>query len=91
MRFEQLKIVSYNNPYIIGILTDYTYTTVPSAVNNLVVDVIPDDSIILLWDPPTRPNGILTYYDVIVFNELTGFNFSTTIPALDEHEVTSQD
>ena len=56
-------------------------------MNNLVVDVISDASIVVLWDPPSRPNGIFTHYDVIMFNELSGFNFSTAIPAWDDHEV----
>ena len=57
-------------------------------MNNVVVDVISDEIIDVLWDPPTRPNGILTYYTIIVFNEMTGFNFSTTVPASDYTETT---
>ena len=62
--------------------------TVPSEVNNLVVDVISNEIIDVLWDPPTHPNGILTYYTITVFNEMTGFNFSRTLPATDFTETT---
>lgn len=33
------------------------------------------------------PNGILTYYDVIVFNRLTEFNFSVQVNASDVRQV----
>ena len=62
--------------------------TVPSEVNNLVVDAISNEIIDVLWDPPTHPNGILTYYTITVFNEMTGFNFSRTLPASDFTETT---
>lgn len=66
---------------------EYLYTTAPSKVNNLVIEVLSNTSIYILWDPPTRPNGILIYYNITVFNEMSGFNFSTEIPAFEEHEV----
>ena len=64
------------------------YYTAPSEVKNLAVDVISNEIIDVLWDPPTQPNGILTHYTVIVLNERTGFNFSTTVPASDYTEIT---
>ena len=57
-------------------------------MNNVVVDVISNEIIDVLWDPPIRPNGILTYYTIIVFNEMTAFNFSTAVPASDYTETT---
>lgn len=60
----------------------------PSEVSSVLIDVISNESIDVLWDPPTRPNGILTYYSVIVFNEMTGFNFSMTVPASEYTEIT---
>ena len=60
----------------------------PSEVNNIVIDVISNEIIDVQWDPPSQPNGILTQYTIIVFNEMTGFNFSTTIPASDDTEAT---
>ena len=60
----------------------------PSEVNNLVIDVISNEIIDVLWDPPTRPHGILTHYTIIVFNEMTGFNFSTMVSASDYAEAT---
>ena len=60
---------------------------VPSEVNHVVINVTSDSSILVQWDPPTYPNGILTFYDVIVFNILTNFNFSAQIDVLDTREV----
>ena len=57
-------------------------------MKNLAVDVISNEIIDVLWDPPTQPNGILTHYTVIVLNERTVFNFSTTVPASDYTEIT---
>ena len=51
----------------------------PSQVNNVAIEVLSNNSILVKWDPPTRPNGVITYYDIIVFNERTGFNFSRAI------------
>ena len=48
-----------------------------------MVDVINDSSIEIQWGPPARPNGILTHYSIEVFNQLTGFNFSCEVNALD--------
>ena len=59
----------------------------PSEVNNVVISVISNDSIFVQWDPPLRPNGILTYYDIVVFNDLTGFNFSTKIHSSNGRDV----
>ena len=51
--------------------------------------MISNSSIQVQWDPPTHPNGILTYYDVIVFNNLTNFSISAQIGAIsDTREVT---
>ena len=44
-----------------------------------MINVTSNTSILVQWDPPMHPNGILTYYDVIVFNKLTNFNFSAQI------------
>ena len=48
----------------------------PSRVNNVVVVATSNTSIIVRWDPPTNPNGILTNYSVFVFNNATEFNFT---------------
>ena len=52
-----------------------------------MVDVLNDSSIEVQWGPPARSNGVLTHYIVEVFNQLTGFNFSSTINALDAEVV----
>ena len=53
-------------------------------MTQLVVDVISDSNILVRWDPPARANGILTYYTVVIFNKLTGYNFSSQISSIDE-------
>ena len=55
-------------------------------MNNIIIDAISNTSILVRWDPPTYPNGILTNYSIIVFNEATGFNF-TEIHSSDTSEV----
>ena len=60
--------------------------TVPSEVSNVVISVISNSSILVQWDPPTHPNGILTSYDVIVVNILTKFNVSAQINIPDTHD-----
>ena len=44
-------------------------------------------SINVQWDPPARPNGILTHYNVVVYNERIGFNTSREILSLERQEV----
>ena len=57
--------------------------TAPQEVTQLMVDVINDSSIEIQWGPPARSNGILTHYSIEVFNQLTGFNFSSQVDILD--------
>ena len=52
-----------------------------------MIRVISNSSVLIQWDPPTHPNGILTYYDVIVFNILTMFNVSAQISVSRTREV----
>lgn len=61
--------------------------TVPSEVNNVIISVISNESILVQWDPPMYPNGILTNYDVIVLNRLTEFNYSGQINVSDAREM----
>ena len=61
--------------------------TVPSEVSNVVISVISNSSILVQWGPPTHPNGVLTYYDVIVFNILTKFNVSAQINVSDTRQM----
>ena len=56
-------------------------------MSNVVISVISNSSILVQWDPPTHPNGILTYYDVIVFNILTNFSVSAQISVSDTQEM----
>ena len=63
------------------------YYVVPSEIYDVVINVTSNSSILVQWDPPSHPNGILTYYDVIVFNSFTGFNFSARINASDKREI----
>ena len=65
------------------------FGSAPQEVTQLVVDVISDSSVLVRWSPPTRArtNGILTYYTVVVFNKLTGYNFSSQVDSMDEEEV----
>ena len=60
----------------------------PSQVNNVAIEVLSNTSIAVKWDPPSRPNGVITYYDIIVYNEHTGFNYSRAIHSTDEQEAT---
>lgn len=54
-------------------------------MTQLVASAISDTSVYMQWDPPARANGVLTNYTVVVFNVLTGYNFSTQVS---EEEVT---
>ena len=86
-KFKQLKLVRSVHTAYYTYNNNYSYIA-PSEVNNLVIDAVSNEVIDVLWDPPTRPNGILTHYTIIVFNEMTEFNFSTTVPASDYTEAT---
>ena len=55
------------------------FCSAPQEVSQMMVDVITDSSIQVQWGPPARANGILTHYTVIVFNQETGFDFSTEV------------
>ena len=59
----------------------------PQEVTQLVVDVVSDSSVIVRWSPPAHTNGILTDYKVVVFNTLTGYNFSSQVNFLEDREV----
>ena len=59
----------------------------PQEVTQLVVDVVSDSSVIVRWSPPAHANGILTDYKVVVFNILTGYNFSFQVNFLEDREV----
>ena len=54
----------------------------------MVVDVISNSSIQVQWGPPARTNGILTHYTITVFNQETGFDFSSQINASDADVIT---
>lgn len=60
----------------------------PQEVTQLAIDVISTTTILVRWGPPARANGILTYYSVIVFNEITGYNFSSQVDTMGDSEVT---
>ena len=62
------------------------FSSAPQEVTQLVIDVISDSNILVQWDPPARANGILTYYTVMVFSMLTGYNFSSQVDSMDEEE-----
>ena len=66
----------------------YLLFTAPLEVTQVIIDVISDTSIQVQWGPPTQSNGILTHYTVVVFNELTSFNFSTQIDVSDADVLT---
>ena len=55
------------------------FCSAPQEVSQMMVDVITDSSIQVQWGPPAQANGILTHYTVIVFNQETGFDFSTEV------------
>ena len=55
-----------------------------------MVDVLSDSSIQVQWGPPAWSNGILTHYTVIVFNQLTGYTFSSQVNPMDTEVVTVQ-
>ena len=40
------------------------YYIVPSAPVNVSLSVINNDTLLVTWDPPLRPNGIILYYEV---------------------------
>ena len=64
------------------------WISVPSEVTNVRISAISNSSILVQWDPPAHPNGILIYYDVIVFNILTNFNESVQISVSETQEMT---
>ena len=57
-------------------------------VTQLIVDVISESSILVQWGPPEYSNGILTHYTVVVFNQLTEFNFTSRVDVLDANVIT---
>ena len=65
------------------------FGSAPQEVTQLVVDVISNSSILVRWSPPAHTNGLLTYYTIVVFNKLTGYNFSSQVDSssMDEEEV----
>ena len=62
--------------------------TAPQQVTQVIVNVISESSILVQWGPPERSNGILTHYTVVVFNQRTGFNFTSRVNALDANVIT---
>ena len=87
MKLEQLKHVRYKAnavtlwlPLVMCNLELFVCLA-PQEVTQVVVDVISDSRIQVQWGPPARSNGILTYYTITVFNQQTGFNFSSQINA----------
>ena len=66
----------------------YIFSLAPQEVTQLVVDVISESSILVQWSPPARANGILTNYTVVVFNKITGYNFSSQVDAMSNGEIT---
>ena len=62
----------------------------PQEVTQLMVDVVSDSSIQVQWGPPARSNGILTHYTVNVFNQLTGYIFSSQVNPMDTEVITVQ-
>ena len=62
------------------------FSSAPLEVTELDVDVISDSNILVQWDPPARANGILIYYTIVVFNNLTGYIFSSQVDSMDEEE-----
>ena len=84
-------VVVYISPTVSLTLLQHTQChtyEVPSEVNHVVIKVTSNSSVLIQWGHPTHPNGILTYYDVIVFNDLTKFNFSVQVDVKDTREVT---
>ena len=63
------------------------FSLAPQEVTHVVIDVVSDSSILVRWDPPARANGILTYYIVVVFNKLTGYNSSSQVDSTVDEEV----
>ena len=56
-----------------------------------MVDVLSDTTIQVQWGPPALSNGILIHYTVIVYNQLTGYIFSSQINPVDAEVITVQD
>lgn len=56
-----------------------------------MVDVLSDTSIQVQWGPPLQSNGILIHYTVVVFNQQTGYIFSTQVNPMDAEVITVQD
>ena len=59
----------------------------PGRVTQLIVDVISNSIIQIQWGPPERPNGILTFYTIVVVNQQTGFIFTSEVDATDAEVV----
>ena len=47
--------------------------SVPTAPQNVTVDLLNDITVRLHWDPPERPNGVITGYQV------TYYGYRTTV------------
>ena len=88
MHSSSILYISHNFTHITPTYTQCHTYEVPSEVNHVVIKVTSNSSVLIQWAHPTHPNGILTYYDVIVFNDLTKFNFSVQVDVKDTREVT---
>ena len=42
-------------------------------------DVISNSTIVIEWDPPLSPNGILIYYNVEINHQLSGYSYSSRL------------
>lgn len=66
------------------------YSSAPSTVEASNT-VISDSSFVVTWDVPSAPNGIVTGYDVSVYNKRTGYDRSFMVPADQDLRITLND
>ena len=89
---EHLKVVSSNyisslHIYVrtyVQYITCYAYvcmftcTTVPSSAPRfLKISSIGNTSLLLTWEPPDKPNGIITYYQVYYSGQRYAYGYYT--------------
>ncbi|XP_060696040.1 phosphatidylinositol phosphatase PTPRQ [Hemiscyllium ocellatum] len=68
IRVSAFTIVGEGPPTYINLKTrEY----VPSSVQNITYENITSTSILILWDPPAIPNGIITHYTIYAVEEGT--------------------
>ncbi|XP_048463873.1 phosphatidylinositol phosphatase PTPRQ [Rhincodon typus] len=76
IRVSAFTIVGEGPPTNISLKTQ---EYVPSSVQNVTYQNITSTSILILWDPPAIPNGIITHYTIYAVEEGTNEAFQEVV------------